>query len=239
MRSNQHRIDYGTSEIFYNLTFSDRKTLEIAVYPDQNVWVTAPLDATEEKIAQKVRKRARWIQKQQRYFSRFERPATHFEYVSGETHRYLGRQYRLKVHQLEEDEKESVKMLGGYIHIRSKDKQDAKHNKSLLDQWYRSHAKMKFQERFELCIESLTKYDIPKPELQLYKMEKRWGSYTSSGKVLLNPELVKHPTYCIDYVIIHELCHTKYPHHNKKFYQLLTNVLPDWQRRKHKLEGYR
>ena len=82
-------------------------------------------------------------------------------------------------------------------------------------------------------------YDVKQPSLQLYRMDKRWGSYTPAGKVLLNPELVKHPVYCIDYVIIHELCHIKHPNHSKNFYDLLNKVLPDWQKRKHKLERFR
>lgn len=157
---------------------------------------------------------------------------------AGKTHRYLGRQYRLKVDQINQFENESVKLLGRFLTIRTHRKVDNRHTKELLDEWYRAHAKQKFNERFELCMGNLQKYNIFRPELQLRQMKKRWGSYTPSGKVLLNPQLIKHPIYCIDYVIIHELCHTKYPHHNKKFYQLLNKVLPDWQKRKHKLERF-
>ncbi|MDR8394454.1 M48 family metallopeptidase [Aliifodinibius sp. S!AR15-10] len=238
MQTNCHTISYGTSEIAFNLTYSDRETLEIAVYPDQAVWVTAPDDASLTDIEEKVRKRARWIVKQKRYFGRFEQTKDEFEYISGETHRYLGRQYRLKVIQIENGEKETVKLKGQFLRICTRQKGNTRHTKELLDRWYRNHATKKFNERFDLCLQNLQKYDIPTPELQLYKMDKRWGSYTASGKVLLNPDLVKHPTYCIDYVIVHELCHTKYPHHDKKFYQLLNTVLPDWQKRKHKLERF-
>ncbi|MFH5885318.1 M48 family metallopeptidase [Halalkalibaculum sp. DA3122] len=238
VQTNRHTISYGTSEIAFNLTYSDRETLEIAVYPDQAVWVTAPDDASLNDIEEKVRKRARWIVKQKRYFGRFEQTKDEFEYISGETHRYLGRQYRLKVIQIENGEKETVKLKGQFLRIRTRSKEDNLHTKELLDRWYRDHATKKFNERFDLCLQNLQKYDIPTPELQLYKMDKRWGSYTASGKVLLNPDLVKHPTYCIDYVIVHELCHTKYPHHDKRFYQLLNTVLPDWQKRKHKLERF-
>lgn len=236
--TNRWSVQYGTREIVFNLTYSDRETLEIAVFPDQTVWVTAPRHAEEEEIKQKVLKRSRWIVKQKRYFNRFDLPNDQFEYISGETHRYLGRQYRLKVIQIERSERESVKLKGPFIRIRTHRKDHPVHTKQLLIHWYREHAAQKFTVRFKLCLQNLEKYDIPRPELQLYRMEKRWGSYTTSGKILLNPDLVKHPTYCIDYVIIHELCHTKYPNHDKAFYQLLSKVLPDWQRRKHKLERF-
>lgn len=63
-------------------------------------------------------------------------------------------------------------------------------------------------------------------------------SFTATGNILLNPDLIKHSVCCIDYVIIHELCHTRHPQHNKNFYQLLSQMLPDWQNRKHKLERF-
>lgn len=238
VQTNSHTVSYGTSEIAFNLTYSDRETLEIAVYPDQVVWVTAPKDASLDDIEEKVLKRAQWIVKQKRYFGRFEQGKDEFEYISGETHRYLGRQYRLKVIQVDSSEGETVKLKGQFLRIRTRRKENSHHTKELLDRWYRDHAANKFNERLDLCLQNLQKYDIPRPELKLYSMDKRWGSYTTSGKVLLNPELVKHPTYCIDYVIVHELCHTKHPHHDKKFYRLLNKVLPDWQKRKHKLERF-
>jgi len=231
-------IEYGSKKIFYNLTYSDRKTLQIAVYPDQTVWVTAPTDAGSEKIKKKLKKRAAWIEKQKRRFSRFESDNNQFDYVSGETHLYLGRQYLLRVTQISQDIPETVKLKGRYLHINTHIKTNTKRVKNLLNKWYRVHAVSKFSERFEYCTSYLKKYDIYSSGFQLYKMKKRWGSYTSGRKILLNPELIKHPLYCIDYVIIHELCHIKYPHHDKYFYQLLNKILPDWQKRKHKLERF-
>lgn len=234
----QNHIDYGTTTIPYNLTYSNRKTLEIAVYPDQTVWVTAPNDADLEKVEQRIKKRASWIEKQKRRFSRFEQGRDTFEYVSGETHLYLGRRYLLRVNQVSDDTQESVKLKGKYIRINTHKKHDSRRVKKLLDKWYREHAKDKFAERFDYCASYLKKFDIPATQYRLYKMGKRWGSFTSNGEILLNPDLVQHPKYCIDYVIIHELCHTRYPHHDTNFYNLLNKVLPDWQKRKHRLEGF-
>lgn len=238
MQANEHTVQYGTREIGFKLTYSDRKTLEIAVYPDKSVWVTAPMGSSLDKIRGKVTKRSKWIVKQKRYFERFEQSNQQFEYVSGETHRYLGRQYRLKVIPIDPGEKETVKLKGRFLRIRTRQKENSHHTRQLLNRWYRAHAAHKFDERYKLCLQNLTKYEIPQPEMKLYRMKKRWGSYTPSGKILLNPDLVKHPLYCIDYVIIHELCHTKYPNHDKKFYHLLSKILPDWQKRKHKLERF-
>jgi predicted metal-dependent hydrolase len=67
-------------------------------------------------------------------------------------------------------------------------------------------------------------------------MPKRWGSWTRRGGICLNPELVKAPASCIDYVVTHELCHAVHGHHGKAFYELLRRVMPDWEHRKARLE---
>lgn len=67
-------------------------------------------------------------------------------------------------------------------------------------------------------------------------MEKRWGSCTRNGKITLNTELVKAPKACIEYVMVHELCHLAIRNHTKDFYDLQAKLLPDWQKWKEKLE---
>jgi len=67
-------------------------------------------------------------------------------------------------------------------------------------------------------------------------MSKRWGSWTRRSGVWLNPELMKAPASCIDYVVTHELCHAVHGNHSKKFYELLRRVMPDWEQRKARLE---
>ena len=67
-------------------------------------------------------------------------------------------------------------------------------------------------------------------------MAKRWGSHSPSGKVILNPDLIRAPVECIDYVITHELCHTEHKHHGREFFDLLERIMPDWEKRKARLE---
>ena len=68
-------------------------------------------------------------------------------------------------------------------------------------------------------------------------MPTRWGSCTPRGKIILNPELIKAPKGCIEYVIIHELCHLIYHDHTRKFIDLQTKEMPDWEKWKSKLEN--
>ena len=217
-------IDFGSMTIDFRLTFSDRKSLGITITPDMEVIVKAPRDASIERIKEKVRKKARWIIKQQGYFLAFHPRTPEKKYVSGETHLYLGRQYRLKV---TEAMTNSVHFGGCFFEVQSKKKSSAK---TLLRQWHRERAKMKFAEIAEPWIQRFEKYNVKPEAIYLQEMPKRWGSCTPKGKIILNPELIKAPKPCVEYVIIHELCHLVHPNHTNAFIQLQEKVMPDWQK---------
>jgi len=224
----------GEKTIEFSLSRKERKHIRINVLPDFSVEVIAPIEKQIDDILFRVRKRATWILKQQRYFQQFHPFEPVKEYVSGETHKYLGRQYRLKV---SDSNKNQVKLKGKYITVLSKDKSDSELTKNLLNEWYRTLAKRRFTKIIDNYTEKLRKYDINKPKLTIRQMKTRWGSCSKNNEhIILNLELVKAPIHCIEYVIMHELCHLKYPEHTKEYYQFLTMMMPDWKQRKLRLE---
>ena len=106
----------------------------------------------------------------------------------------------------------------------------------MLD-WYRSHARKLLARRIDRYLPAFVKMGASvEPKIIYRRMKKRWGSCSVNGTVMVNTELVKAPLNCIDYVIIHELTHLLYPNHDKNFYQLLGLLLPDWEKRKVRLE---
>ncbi len=230
----KYQIKYGKKIITYTLHRNNRKSLKINVLPDLSVEIIAPEKIPLKKIKEKTKKRAAWIIKQINYFSEFPPPIPPRKYISGETHRYLGRQYRLKIIKSTNND---VKMDGPYIKIFIKYNQKTDYKKSLLNKWYRNHALIKFEELINKAINKLRKYNIQEPVMTIKNMSKRWGSCSpDKNKIILNDILVKVPTYCIEYVIYHELCHLKYPIHDKRYYNFLSLVMPDWKERKKKLE---
>jgi predicted metal-dependent hydrolase len=227
-----HFIQYGDTTIEYHLSFAARKTLAIEVHPDLRVTVCAPEGSELETIRQKVKKRAPWILRQQRQFESYLPKLPPRQYVSGETHRYLGRQYRLKV---SESETEAVKLSRGYFFITLRDKSDTERVKTLLLDWYRQQAGRVFGERLDACLTKLRFLQLDRPELEIRQMAARWGSCTSEGKILLNLRLIQAPKEHIDYVVMHELCHLKEHNHSRRFYELLNRVMPDWQKKRQQL----
>lgn len=233
MASITRTITYGKNAIAFNVQFRPRKTVAIAVTPDKSVVVTAPEKADLAVVDRRVKDKARWILKQQQFFEQFIPRTPVRRYVGGETHLYLGRQYRLKIHSADDSR---VKLLGQYLHIHTPTPTEPFTVKQLLDNWYLNHAKVKFQERLDHCFQSFSHLGQPQPILKTRTLQKRWGSLTSTGTLLLNRDLIRAPRQCIDYVVVHELCHLKHPDHSSQFYNFLSLMLPDWEKKKLQLE---
>ncbi len=223
-------IKFGSKKIDFKLEYSDRKSLGITVTPDLFVLVKAPTNASLEKIKEKLLKKAPWILKQQSFFLSFHPKTPDRKYISGETLLYLGRQYRLKV---KLGKIENVKLKGKLIEVTTPDKTKTK---KLVTAWYLQNAKIKFHLLAKPLIEKFKKYNVTPTALVLRNMPTRWGSCTPKGKIILNPELIKAPKGCIEYVIIHELCHLKYHDHTQKFIDLQAKEMRDWEKWKGKLE---
>jgi len=152
--------------------------------------------------------------------------------VRGATHRYLGRQYRLKVRR---DEQVGVKLVGGYLQVATKTGSPTE-VETLLNRWFREKAVEQFSARVTKWRKWCSERKLPPPRMQLLKMPKRWGSSHRNGRISLNPELVKAPSICIDYVITHEICHLKHPQHDRAFFNLLDQMCPNWRAIKARLE---
>lgn len=226
-------VSYGSEEISYGLTYASRKTLEISVYPNRQVVAVAPLGTPAEDVDKKIKKKARWIGKQKRFFEQFDPRTPPRQFVNGEAHLYLGKQYRLKIAQ---STLKDVKLSGGYLWVYTHRPTCIRTIKELLDFWYIQRAHFKFQERLDVCLKKFPHVDQNDVRISMRRMSKRWGSMSKTGLMILNPNLIKAPVDCIDYVITHELCHLKFSDHSVKFYSYLESMMPDWRKRKLRLE---
>jgi predicted metal-dependent hydrolase len=223
-------IQFGSKKIDYTLVYSARKTLGISITPNLEVIVKAPTNTAIEKVETIIKKKAPWIIKQQSFFLGFYPKMPTKKYVSGETHLYLGRQYKLKIIIAKKNE---IHFNAKEILVYAKTKEQTK---AILNKWYRERAKMKFAEIAEPIIERFKKYNVEPHSIYIQEMANRWGSCTPKGKIILNPELIKAPKSCIEYVITHELCHLVHRNHTIKFFNLQHKEMPTWEKWKTKLE---
>ncbi len=232
MKTMRQEIVFGTETIVYEIQFlPTRRTLGIEVHPDLSVVVRAPADCDLDTIQARVGKRAPWISKQLTNFQRYSPRTPARQYVSGETHLYLGRQYRLKVMT---GEPASVKMNRGHLVVTILGKSDPDVVKALLHRWYLDHARQVFIDVLDKFLPRFKGYQ--RPRLTVRAMQSRWGSLSQAGTMTLNANLVRAPRACIEYVVAHELCHLKHRDHDTSFFRLLGQVMPDWEKRKQRLE---
>ena len=150
--------------------------------------------------------------------------------ISGEDFFYLGKRYRLKIIK---DTQTQIILNNKYLQIYLKDTKNYKKKETMIKKWYQERAK-------DIFSEILTRYskmlEIDFNTFSIKTMKTRWGSCKiSSRHITLNLELIKKPKKSIEYVILHELAHIKYPYHNQDFYNYLNIHIPDWENARTKL----
>lgn len=212
-----------------------KRKIAIHIHPNGVVQVDAPKGAEQTEIRQAVSKRARWVMKHLAGIRERQREVLPRRYVSGESHFYLGRRYMLKVNHASGLMPE-VKLLRGNLNVTTTDK-STEVVKQLLWIWYRTHAQTIFQRRLDVLGSQITWVRKATLEIRLLTMKRQWGSCSPRGDIILNPHLVKAPRDCIDYVILHELCHLQEHNHSPRFYRLLTQRLPEWPSVKAQLDN--
>ena len=227
-------LKYGERTTRYSVEEAQRLKASILVHvaPDGKVTVEAPPKCPLVKVKAAVQKRARWIFQNQDSAKRSIAHPLPREYISGETHFYLGRRYQIRVKVGRSET--TVKLIKGIIQIHVP-LQDRALVKRRLKLWYTKRALDYLNRRVEVLLDQLD-WLSEAPKVKLLPMKMQWGSCSPKGSININPALIKAPRHCIDYVLIHEMCHLKEHNHSKRFYDLLGKYCADWQKRKAELD---
>ena len=221
-------------EIRYELERKEVKNLNLRVRPDGSVRVSANPSVSEEAVDAFVTRRGGWILNQRRKFAETAVPVPERRYVSGETFYVLGRGLRLLVTKGASDRVESD---GVYLRLEVKNPDDCALKARCVTRYLDGRSREIFGEILEEFYPLVQKYGAPRPVLRLRDMKTRWGScLAEKGVITLNKRLIEAPRNCVEYVIVHELCHLVYPEHSARFYRFLSMFLPDWKDRKMTLD---
>ena len=220
---------FGRMRLEYTVRRQERTDLAITVHPDLRIEVLAPAHRSDSEIEAKVRARGTWIMRQRLRFEALHPLPLDKRFVAGESFRYLGRQYRLSVSVGGESE---VALRRPYLMVRAPEIADVE---ALVRSWYRGRAHSMLPRYFVRVVEAHPALGTPSVDVRVRAMRRRWGSCTPNGTITLNPELIQASAACIEYVIVHELCHRRLLHHGPAFFRLLWTVLPDWQSRREAL----
>lgn len=226
-------IALGTENVPFDLVRSDRRTLGITVNPDSTLTVAAPHDATEDAILERLQRRGPWILRARRAFDALRPRTPARRYLSGETHWFLGREYRLRV---DPSLPPGVKLTAAHLVVGGVDYEEPGRIRNRVQNWYQREGRKVMSDRFEIAWKTFP-CPVDRPRLIVRPMDKRWGSLTTGGRsLLLNRRLAEVDVRVIDYVIVHELCHLVHADHSAAFFALLAERMPDWEARKERLE---
>ena len=229
----EYRHDSGATLPFRFLR-SARKTIALYVNRDGSVLVRAPLRVSFAEIFLFMHERWDWLQTQRSRF--LEQPvAVPFSYRHGETFLHMGQECMLQV---KSGGRNQARMVNGELLVTLTPENLLAEDGlgSVIELWQRREAKRVFPSRLAFCHELMGELRLPFPELKIRKMRARWGSCTRSAQVTLNLELIRMPPECLDYVIVHELCHLVEFNHSPKFYELQARFTPDWKLQRQRLD---
>lgn len=221
----------GEREITYQLEQKPVKNLNLRICKDGSVHVSANRFVSPLEVDAFVVSKGTYVL---RAIDKFREMALYRpqpkRYISGETFYIQGRGLRLTVVQAS---KEVISSDGINIYLNVKNPADFEKKQRIVTKFLDCQCKTIFSEILNELYPLFRKYDVAMPVLRIRNMETRWGScLAKKGVITLNKRLIEAPRNCIEYVVMHELCHLIHPNHSKQFYSFLTMLMPDWRERK-------
>jgi predicted metal-dependent hydrolase len=208
------------------------KTVAIGVDPVDGVRVRAPAETPIDRLDAIIHRKAGWILERQRRHEDLPPPPSPREFVNGETFRYLGRQYRLKLERTA-DVDARVRIVEGrlIVPVGSKGRSPASTRERLVA-WFRARAALRVPERVVVWS---TRLRLHPSSVLIREPRKRWGSADAKGNIRFNWRIIQTPPRLIDYVVAHELVHLAHPDHTRDFWSTLGRAMPDYEVRREAL----
>ena len=231
MSIKEQQIDLG--DISLDVIQKDIKNIHLSVYPPTGrVRISAPLHMDLDTIRVFAISKLGWIKKQRAKFRGQSREAQR-EYITRESHYYLGKRYLLKVIEHDAPPKVIIKHETMEMYIRPNTGLEKR--REVLDGWYRQRLK-------EIVPGIIAKYEkamkVKVSEFGIKKMKTKWGTCSIEAKrIWLNLELAKKPRHYIEYIIVHEMVHLLERHHNERFMAYVDKFMPQWRGLKEELNG--
>lgn len=200
------------------------KHLHLGVYPPEGeVRISVPEGVSDPVVRVAVIDRLPWIRRQQARFRAQARESTR-QLVSGETHWFLGRRYRLKV--VEGAGRTGVRVTGRTMELRCRPGASTERRAGILDGWYRDRLRDLLPPLMEAWENRL---GVEVESWQLKRMKTKWASCNAAARrIWFNVELAKKPEACLEYIVVHELVHLIERNHGPIFVALMNEHFPRW-----------
>lgn len=207
----------------YRIRYSRRRTLGLYVSRRGGIEVRAPGGCPAGMIRSFVEDRSDWLFRSLQRLATLLPPPPRWE--DGAEHLVLGEARRLRVMA---GRRAAVASVPGELQVTVTEVTPVRVESAVRD-WYRQQARTVFQASLDQWFPALELPEDRRPSLKIRAMRARWGSCASHGGINLNLWLLRAPQECVDYVVVHELCHLREFNHSPRFYALMDRVMPDWR----------
>lgn len=206
------------------VTFKAIKNLHLSVHPpDGRVTISTPDFYDLDKIKIYAATKLGWIKKEQAKIRSQEREEPR-EYITQESHQFLGKRYLLRV---TKGDRNCIVISSNKLIVQCTDPEDRNLKEKIVYQFYRRELRKQLQ---AYVVKYSKEMALEVPNFKIRSMKTKWGSCAvSSQRLWFNIELAKKPLACIEYIVVHELVHLIERNHNKRFVSLMDQYFPNWQ----------
>jgi hypothetical protein len=202
------------------------KNINLRIRPNMEIYISAPMNLHSDYIENFIRSKEKWIKQVLQKIEEAKQNQLPSQYLSGEKHKYLGKEYELEVKQGNSN-RVSIKEGKIILTVISNIFENSDEKKKVMEKWYFENAQKVFVNAIQKWLKIL---DESIEKLSIKPMKSRWGSCNYVKRYInLNTELIKRTQFEIEYVVLHELTHLKYPNHGKGFYRYIENYMPNYK----------
>jgi predicted metal-dependent hydrolase len=206
----------------------------VVLPPDGRVRVSVPKKQDDEALRLFIVSKLSWIKKQQVKFQKQKRQPAR-EYVSGESHYFLGERFLLNVIYTNKGKRGVELRNRTYLDLFVRESSTKEQRQKVMKEWYRRELKALIPPLIEKW-EPLIGVKVNSWGVKL--MKTRWGSCNiTAGRIWLNLDLAKKNPACLEYIVVHEMVHLLERLHNANFVAYMDKFLPNWRSIRAELNG--
>ena len=206
------------------------KNINLRIKPNLEVYISVPMNLHRHYIENFIRSKEEWIKSVLKKVENVKEKQKDFEYKTGEIHKFLGKEYNLTVKTGNFNAvslKNNIRPNEIILTVNENIFENIDEKKKIMEKWYFENAKKLFIQFMEKWLEIL---DENVEKVAIKPMKTRWGSCNYVKRYInLNTELIKRTPFEIEYVILHELTHLKYPNHGRGFYNYIERYMPNYK----------
>lgn len=226
------RIEIGGETVYFNITRKKIKNMYMKISDDGVLQITIPNKMELSRVDEFIRNKINWILHQKKQMEKFSDMRETTDFNDGDMVYFLGEKYDLSV---VADKKNFIVFDGSCIEIRVKERfiDNADYKRKIYEKWLKELCLRLCMDYIKFYSEKMEKYGVPFPKVSVKSFKARWGCcIPRRNQVEFAINLTKAPRECVEYVVVHELAHFKYIHHDEKFYNFVSIFVPDWKKRR-------